>query len=178
MAVNQTLTLWAKLLVAEYGRTRVIAALAEAEDVEIEAIEQEVEAVRQRKFARRRRRPKTLAELLGALRLEPEAHALVKEIGCAYQNKRYLGELWRVKRFLADHGVEADKLRSRAAAFPIIIDVLGEMAVGELTEIAGESKEPARGDLGILTDQILGTEGNTPEVAHPTSASAAKDHPR
>ena len=40
-AVNQALTLRTKLLVAEYGRKRVIAALAQIEDVEFETIERE-----------------------------------------------------------------------------------------------------------------------------------------
>ena len=174
MAGNQALTLWTKLLVAEYGRSRVIAALAQAEDAEFEAIEREVDAVRKRKSARRRR-PKSLAELLEALKLDAQAHALVKEIGCAYENKRYLGELWRVKRFLASHGVDADKLRSRAAALPVLIGVLGEVPVSELTEIAVALKAPARGDLGILADQILGTGDNSAGAGRAAGAIAAQE---
>ena len=175
MAGNQTLTLWTKLLVAEYGRSRVIAALAQAEDAEFEAIEHEVEAMRKRKSARRRPRPKSLAELLEAWKLDAEAHALVKEIGCAYENKRYLGELWRVKRFLASHGVDADKLRSRAAALPVLVGVLGEVPVSELTEIAAALKAPARRDLGILADQILGTGDNSAGAGRAAGAIAAQE---
>ena len=175
MAVNQTLMLRAKLLVAEYGLKRVIAALAQAEGAELEAIEREVDALRKKKPANRRRRRKTLAELLVELKLGAEAHALVKDIGSAYENKRYLGELWRVKRFLASHGVEADKLRSRAAALPVVVGLLCEMPVSELTEIAAESKERAGGDLGIIADQILGAEVDSSSASTAARANAAQE---
>ena len=174
MARNQILTLRTKLLVAEYGRNRVIAALAEAEDAEFEALEREVEAVKERRPARRRARPKTLEELLQALELGTEAHALVREIGCAYENKRYLGELWRVKRFLESHGVEAEKLRSRSAALPMLIGVLGEMPVSELTEIASEWKASAGGDLGVIADEILRSGDGRGGIGHAQRGEAAE----
>ena len=177
MAENQTLTLWTKLLVAEYGRRRVITALAQAEDADLETIEQEVEALGQRKTVKRRRQPKTLKELLEELKLEPEARSLVNEIGCAYQNKRYLGELWRVRRFLESNGVDADKLRSRTAALPVVIGVLGEIPLNELREIASEVKEPSRGDLAILADQILGTDGADKSPVHEQRVDSAKESP-
>lgn len=176
MAGNQTLTLWTKLLVAEYGLNRVIAALAQADNAEIEAIEREVDAYKRKKVENKPgRRPKTLAELLKPLKLGAEAHALVTEIGSAYQNKRYLGELWRVKRFLESRGVEAEKLRSRAAALPVLVGVWGAMPVTELTEIAAESNGSARGDLGIIADEILGSEPSSPG-AH--AAGALRDNAR
>jgi len=135
MEGDQVLTLRTRLLVAEYGRNRVLAALADAESAEFEDLEREVEALRERKSSRLRRRPKTLAELLEALKLDAEAHALVEEIGRAYEHKRYRRELWRVKRFLESHGVEGDKFRSRAAALPTLVGILGEMPISELTEI-------------------------------------------
>ena len=95
------------------------------------------------------------------MKLDTDAHALVKAIGAAYQNKRYLGELWRVKRFLESHGVDAAKLRSRTAALPVLVGVLGDLPVTELSEIAAESNGSARGDLGIIADQILGSDSST-----------------
>ena len=108
---NQALALRTKLLVAEYGRTRVIAALAEAEDVEFEAIEREVHAVKERRSSRHRR-PKTLPELLKEASIGSETFSLVERIACAYENKQYLPELWRVRRFLELHGAEASKVRN------------------------------------------------------------------
>ena len=177
MAGNQTLMLWTKLLVAEHGRKGVIAALAQAEETDLETIEKEVEAVRQRKTAKRRR-PKALKALVEELALEPVARSLVNEIGCAYQNKRYLGELWRVRRFLEAHGVDADKLRTRAAALPKVVAVLGETPVDKLREIAAEAKERPRGDLAIIADQILGSDrAGTSATAHTQGIDSPKEIP-
>ena len=154
--VNQALALRTKLLVAEYGRKQVMAALAQVENVKFADIEREVDAVREKKSGRRRR-SKTLDDLLEEAELDPQTLLLVKRIARAYENKRYLPELWRVRRFLESHGVDASKLRSRAAAFPLVVDVLGGLSVSELTEMEVGSRESAKGDLGIFAEQILGS---------------------
>ena len=153
--VNQVLALRTKLLVAEYGRKRVIAALAEAEDVKFEAIEREVGAVRER-GSNRRRRPKALPELLKEAKIDSETFSLVERIACAFESKRYLPELWRVRRFLSSQGVDASKVRSRKAALPLVIKALRDLRRSELTEIETELNGTVRGDLRIITDQILG----------------------
>ena len=154
-AVNQALALRTKLLVAEYGRKRVIAALAEAEDVEFETIEREVDAVRERR-SNRHRRPKALPELLEEAEIDSQTFSLVRRIACAYENKRYLPELWRVRRFLESHGVDASKVRTRTAALPLVIKALGGLRESELTEIETGLSGSVRGDLRIIADQILG----------------------
>ena len=153
--VNQALTLRTKLLVAEYGRKRVIAALAQVEDVEFESIEREVDAVRERRSSRQRR-PKALPELLKETKIDSQTFSLVERIACAYENKRYLPELWRVRRFLESHGVDASKVRTRTAALPAFIKALGGLPERELTEIAAGLSGSVRGDLRIIADQILG----------------------
>ena len=62
-AVNEILAIRTRLLVAEYGRNSVVAALAEAENVQLETVVREIDAVRKRKSSRYRR-PKALPELL------------------------------------------------------------------------------------------------------------------
>ena len=163
--MNRALTLRAKLLVAEYGRERVIAALSEIEGVEFDAIEQELDAHKERRAARRPRRPKTLTELLEESRLDPQRLALVRQIGCAYENKRYLPELWRVRRFLESRGVATGNLRSRAAALPLVVEVLNHLPLDELTDVLTEAHGTAKGNLGILADQILGPARNNPRSA-------------
>ncbi len=152
--VNQALALHTKLLVAEYGRKRVIAALAETEGVEFEAIEREIDAVRERKPSRRRR-PKALTERLKEARIDSRTFSLVERIACAYQNKLYLPELWRVRRFLESHGVDASKVRTRTAALPLVIGALGGLHESDLIEIETGLSRPVRGDLRVIADQIL-----------------------
>ena len=154
--MNQTLALRTKLLVAEYGRKRVIAALAQAENVEFETIEREIEAVRERR-ASRHRRPKALPELLNDAKIDSQAFSLVERIACAYENKRYLPELWRVRRFLESYGVDASRIRTRTGALPVVIGILSGLPENELIEIAAGLSGAVRGDLRIIADQILGT---------------------
>ena len=158
--VNQALALRTKLLVAEYGRKRVIAALADAVDVDLETIEREVDAVRERRPSRRRRR-KSIQELLKEGRIKTETFAVVERIACAYENKRYLPDLWRVRRFLESRGIDASKVRTRTAALPLVIGVLGGLRQSELAEIETGLSGSARGDLRIITDQILGRSKET-----------------
>ena len=153
--INQALTLRTKLLVAEYGRKQVIAALAQVEDVEFETIEREVEAVRERRSSRHRR-PKALPDLLKEAQVDSQTYSLVERIACAYENKRYLAELWRVRRFLESHGEDASRVRTRTAALPVVIKVLGGLSESELSEITAGLSGPVRGDLRIIADQILG----------------------
>lgn len=154
--MSQPVMLWIKLLLAQHGRRSVIAALAEAEDSDFDTIEREVDSLRERRAAKRRPR-RDLDELLEDLRLDPECYALVKRIGCAYLSKRYLSELWRVRRFLETHGVDSAKIRSRTAALPLVLDVLGGLPIAGLRELAAESEGTGKGDLRIIADQILGT---------------------
>ena len=166
-AGNRSVELRTKLLVAEHGRTSVIAALAAVEDVEYDVIEREIDEYRTRQRAPRRRPRKTLADLLRDSMLEPERLALVRRVGCEYENKRYLPELWRVRRFLESKGVDAGGLRSRAAALPRVIDVLGRLPLEELRDLAAGSTDSSGGDLGIIANQILGS-----ATAHPKASSA------
>ena len=154
-AVNQALTLRTKLLIAEYGRKRVIAALAQVEEVEFETIEREVEAVRERK-ASKHRRPKALPELLKEVNIDSERFSLVERIACAYENKRYLPELWRVRRFLESHGVDGSNVRTRTAGLPLVVKALGGLSEGELNEMLDGLSASTKGDLKIIADQILG----------------------
>ena len=173
--MNRTLGLWTKLLIAEYGRDRVIAALAEIENVEYDAIEQELEAHKQRKIGRRHKRPAKISELLKNSNLDPRTLSLVNQVGCAYENKKYLPELWQVKRFLASHGIETRNIRSRVAALPMIVKVLSNLSVDELTDLAAGSSKSTRGDLGIIADQILGSAIDKPGAIRSVRAGKGSD---
>ena len=170
---NQALVLHTKLLVAEYGWKRVLAALAQAENVELETIEQEVGTIRERRSSSRRRLKK-LPELLQKAEIDLKIFPLVERIAYAYENKRYLSELWRVRRFLESNGIDGSKVRSRMAAIPLVIQVLGNLCEKELNEIIEDNlNRSKKGDLGIIADQILGSPGDRPKsVNEPTAETS------
>ena len=173
--MNRTLGLWTKLLIAEYGRDRVIAALAEIESVGYDEIERELQAHKRRKIGRRHKRPTTLSELLKNSNLDPKTLSLVKQVGCAYENKKYLPELWQVKRFLDSHGIETRNIRSRVAALPLIVKTLSNLADDELADLAAGSSKSARGDLGIIADQILGSANDKSGAIRSVKAGEGSD---
>lgn len=163
-AVSRTLTLRTKLLVAEFGRKRVIAALAQAEDVEFEAIEREVQGISKRRSSRSRR-VKTVPELLRDAKIDSDKHTLVEKVAFAYENRRFLPELWRVRRFLESRGMESSRIGSRAAALPAVVRVLVELTEKELIEILAGLNGPVKGDLRIIADHIMKSSGCGSEVA-------------
>ena len=73
---SQALTLRTKLLVAEYGRKRVIAALARVEEVEFETMEREIDAAKVKRSSTPRR-PKTVSQLLNDAKIDPQTFSLI-----------------------------------------------------------------------------------------------------
>ena len=158
---SKAIELWVKLLVAEHGRQNVIATLAEIDGVEIDALERELENFRVRKSKAKPRRKKTIVELLQDSDLEETQLGLVKQLGCAYESKWYLPEMWRVRRFLESNGVKADHLKSRSDALPKVVNVLRRMSETELNEALTELQKTERGDFALLADQIMGSKGSS-----------------
>ena len=52
--------------------------------------------------------------------------------------------------------MDASKFRSRTAASPLVIKVLGSLSESQLTGMVTGLNEPVKGGLKILADQILG----------------------
>ena len=155
IVVKQVLTLRAKLLVAEYGLKRVIEALAETEDVGYDAIYQEIEDVKIKK-SNPRRRKRTIPMILREANINADRYNRIEEIACDFENRRYLPDLMSVRSFLESHDMSTSTIRSRSAALPTIVRILGELPENELIEIEAKLDATRGGDLKIIADQILG----------------------
>lgn len=157
MSQDTLLSLEARLLVARYGRRRVLETLAEISSVDLAVIQREIEAYevkgKNRKPTRRR---SSVGELLKKANLNEDTRPLVEKIVYAYDNKEFLPQLQKVKRFLESQGISSDQLRSRADALPKVIDVLAHQSSESLEKLAVESETNDKGDLGLIADQILG----------------------
>jgi len=152
---SETLTLRTKLLIAEYGRKKVIAALAKVEGVEYEVIDREIDMAKTRK-PNVRRRKKTLANLLEEANIDQQTYELVEQVALAYQNKHYLPQLCKVRMFLESYGVDANKFRTRISALPKFIEVLGSLDEEQLADLANSlNKSTEHGDLRTIADAIL-----------------------
>ena len=173
MRQDTLLSLEARLLVARYGRQRVLETLAEISNVDLAVIQREIETYEVKgKNKKPIRRKNSVGELLKKANLNEYTGPLVEKIAYAYDNKEFLPELQKVKRFLESQGIKSDKLRSRTDALPKVIDVLAHQSRDSLEKLVAESETNDRGDLGLIADQILGpcaypSDSRMPSIAEP-----------
>lgn len=158
--MNPELRMLVQLLVAFNGRQRVLEELASIEAVDVASLEREMEALRSRvapkaTATRKPRRRKTALELTRDVALNDDIRAIVEHLACAYDGRKFLPDLWRVRQFLESHGIPAHKARSRGDALPKVVGVLAKLSPSELDALGVELRDN-RSDLSILTDHILG----------------------
>lgn len=154
--MNEIIKLKVKLLIAEHGRRTLIEALASVDNVEIGDIEKEIEAYKTKKKKPKRQR-KGLVELLQNLPTpSEEARQILEKIVYRYDSREFLPQLRDVRKFLDSQDETTPILKSRKDALPIVINVLSHKTVDELQQLSDESVLNSGGDLGIITEQILG----------------------
>ena len=81
---------------------------------------------------------------------------LVEKLARAYKERDFLPEFRDVRRFLESRRISVGKFRSRSDAFPTLLRVLAQHDLEELTAL-DEGRTAAGSDLGLITDQILGS---------------------
>ena len=151
-----------RLLVAQHGKERVSEALSAMSDITVDKMRDDIEAFG--KSLRMRRAPrsvknstKNIEELIrDANPGSSEAASIIEQLARAYENKEFLPALRDVVRFLASRSALSTTLRSRAAALPTVIKVLAQCELDELRSL-DRRRQTQGGDLGVITDQILGS---------------------
>lgn len=157
MSQNTILNLQVRLLIAQYGKRQVLQSFADNEGVSPEEIEHEIELIEVNAKRKKQRPKKSLAERLQDVHLsDPVAKLALDKLAHRYDAKEFLPDLRNVKRYLESQGVPTEKLRSRLDALPKVINVLASQPVDQLQKLLEESLTSRRGDLGMITDQILG----------------------
>ena len=160
---TKTAQLWVKLLIAEHGRSSVLAALAEIEEVDTKVLEKELDEIRERKTRAKPKRKKSALELLQDTNVGAHKLTLMKQLGCAYESSWYLPEMWRVRRFLERYGIDAGDLKTRNDALPKVVEVLHRMSEAELTKALSDLHKAERGEFALLADQIMGSKESQPK---------------
>lgn len=156
-------------LLARYGQQRVLDAIAAVGAARGAGISSVVEAAptkaKARASGRTTTRRKSATEVVEKAQVPPEVRPVIERIALAYEAKEILPERWRVKKFLASEGVDADRIRSRADALSTVIEVLATFPRERLEDLLGGWREHAeRGDLAILADAILGPPKTAPSA--------------
>ena len=153
--MNSYLTLRTQMLVSEYGKKRVLEALATIEGVDVHTVEEELAACQRKKAATKVRRRRTVPELVGQVGISSDVRLALERVGYAYERRQFLPNLSEVRDFLGERGADPSKLRSRADALPKVISVLSHESTERLERLLASASND-RGDLGILADHILG----------------------
>jgi hypothetical protein len=156
--VNQykILQLEIRLIIARYGKRRVLEEIAVIEDVDMVAIERDIEQIEARVKKKKQRKKKSISELIEDAGLNDDVRVIVEKLAYRYDAKEFLPQLRDVKRFLETSDIPAGKIRSRLGALPKVIVVLARKSTAELEKLVVELQTSERGDLGIITDHILG----------------------
>ena len=177
----QALNIQLAALVAVHGLQRVQKALASIDDERVAlvdklGVDREERTLSPRASANHRRRKKSVEELVQETNVDSSIRHLVEEIGYAYEQKNFLPDLWRVRKFLESEGVDATKLRSRNDALRKIIGVLARQPQDRLQALLVASKSN-KGELAILTDQILGGAPSRTTATEVDALGASKSSP-
>lgn len=160
---NQTLLeLELRLLIARYGKAKVAKVLSGIGNTDLPAIKAGIEKYEDgaKRSKAQRRTEKIIEEIVREVNpVNPEIAQLLEQLARAYENKEFLPELRKVKKFLEYRDIPTLKIRSRRDALPFVLQALASCSIDELREF-NETKRSSRSDLGIITDQILGHSNN------------------
>ena len=141
---KELLDLHVQLLVLQYGRTRVVSSLAHLNHVSEEVLEKELASLSSAKASRPSKAKPTAEELLSRLQLPRETHETIAQIIREFENKRFLGELRLVEKFLVTHGMHKAP-RNRGDALPKVLSILANLPIAELKEILSKSSDASSG---------------------------------
>ena len=152
------LSLELRLLVARHGKAQVTKALSTIGDVDLAAVNDDIKGYERKRTPKgtRRGRRKSIEEMMREANPRPAARGLVEKLARAYDERDFLPELRDVRRFLESRGVSVSTLRSRSDALPTVLRVLAQQDLDELTAL-DKGRGGGGSDLGVITDQILGS---------------------
>ena len=144
------------LLLAEYGKEPVLAALARKlalSEVELETLLSQIE-----KGKPTERRAKSVPKtdpIETAVAEHPDKAEQLRKIGARFQNRLFLPELRDVKRFFEQHARNLGRPKSRQQALPKLLSLLAEIDAAELDTLSQSREGAEYSSLGVISDEIL-----------------------
>jgi hypothetical protein len=144
------------LLLAKYGKSAVLGALAK----QLALTPEQLEAFLQRPPARQSdtrstKRP-SLSDLVTQLAQEhPTKAEVLRTLHGRLENRTFLPQLRDVRRFFDRHEHSLGNTKSRSEALPSVLKLLAELDVTELEGLCQAQPENTRSSLGLLSDAIL-----------------------
>lgn len=157
MTKDKLLELEVKLLIARHGRQAVLQTLSAINRVSLNQLEKEISSVGKGSGHRKRRRTKSLDELVEAEHpANNDKKALLLTLMHSYSAREFLPGLKDVRRFLESRGETIHSVRSRVDAMPKVVRALSGLPQDVLRALIEDSDPAKRNDLGILAKEIIG----------------------
>lgn len=147
------------LLMAAYGREKVLAALASILTVSEQDLRTTLDDIQKMKpAAKRKSKAQNQEETIEQLIAEnPERGDMLRILVARFNRKAFLPELKDVNRFLERRSSGARPQKSRAAGLPAVIKSLLQIDTNELAALCEQPDVDGYSALGIISDEILGT---------------------
>lgn len=143
-----------RVLLARYGRAKVLQVLARLNEQTVEELERQLETIQAK--PRPKRTLHTIADLVGpAARERPEIAEFLRALAVGFENRTFLPQLRDVQRFLQRAGALRGKLKSRAAAVPIVARTLSGLPKETLEQLLAD-KSSSGSDYELLARAIMG----------------------
>lgn len=143
------------LLLAQYGKTAVLAALAATLDL----TEEQLMAQLQRRPARAPRDATKKAPAFDISAVvanqEPAKAQLLRTLHNRYENRLFLPELRDVRRLFEQFHRPIGSVKSRSLLLPKVMKLLAEREVSELESLTQAPSGRDYSSLGLISDEIL-----------------------
>lgn len=156
MSAPQFLDYEVALLLAKYGKTALLKALAEKINLTPEQLESILQSPPTQSGGPRSRKKLSASDVVEALAQEhPEKAQFLRVLQARFENRGFLPELRDVKRFFEQRHRVLGTAKSRVETFPRLAKLLAELDSGELSALCQSQPQSGYSSLGIISDEIL-----------------------
>ena len=156
MSASRFLDYEVALLLAKYGKTALLKALAQKLNTTPEQLESILQSSPTEGLSPRARKRRSVPNVIEDLaQKHPDKAQFLETLQARFENRSFLPELRDVRRFFEQHQRPLATTKSRVHAFPKLANLLAELDVSELSTLCQSQQQSAYSSLGIISDEIL-----------------------
>jgi len=156
MSYSKFLDYEVALLLAKYGKSALLGALAKQLELTPEQLEAFLQNLPARQSNARSTKRPSLSDLVTQLAQEhPNKAEALRTLHGRLENRTFLPELQDVRRFFDRHEHSPGNTKSRSESLPRVLKLLAELDVTTLEGLCQAQPENTRSSLGLLSDEIL-----------------------
>jgi hypothetical protein len=153
---TELIDLHLQLLLLEHGRARVVQSLARISNVSEESIELQLSNAARARLLKSSKASATPEQLLAKIHLHPDKRERLATLAREFMNKRFLGELRLVVKFLREHNVGIVP-KTRMRALPKVVSILATLPDSDLDALLVDCEnESSRSGFAHLAGAIMG----------------------